>query len=220
MAKTPQKRALATREKILDGLENLLERKEFEMISIAELAREAGVAVGSVYSHFKDKNALLPALLDRQVQRVEARLAQLRETGELDGISIHSRNGMSLRELLNISVKSALDQVQQSLGVRRALLTYRRMNPGLEIPLSEKLAQEALDALATQFELYRDEIVHEDLREAGRMVTYFVNMVFLDRIVFVSASSIDRFRPDDEALVAAYTDMIHRYLTQPPSQPS
>ena len=68
MAKAQQKRAIATREKILDGLEVLLERREFEMISIAELANEAGVAVGSVYSHFKDKDALLPALLDRQLE--------------------------------------------------------------------------------------------------------------------------------------------------------
>ena len=48
MAKPLQKRALATREKILDGLETLLERKEFEMISIAELAREAAFVGGHV----------------------------------------------------------------------------------------------------------------------------------------------------------------------------
>ena len=135
MAKPLQKRALATREKILDGLETLLERKEFEMISIAELAREAGVAVGSVYSHYKDKEALLPALLDRQIARVEARVVQLRETGEIQGVSIRSKKGMDLREMIGLSIRSALAQVNQSLGVRRALLTYRRLNPGLDLPV-------------------------------------------------------------------------------------
>lgn len=218
MAKPLQKRALATREKILDGLETLLERKEFEMISIAELAREAGVAVGSVYSHYKDKEALLPALLDRQIARVEARVAELRETGEIQGVSIHSKKGMDLREMIGLSIRSALAQVNQSLGVRRALLTYRRLNPGLDLPVAERLASEAFEALVTQFELYRDEIAHEDLRAAAKMVNYFVNIAFLDRVVFVKSPLQDSLRPDDEALISAYTDMIVSYLQNPPSQ--
>ena len=215
-----QKRALATREKILDGLETLLERKEFEALSIAELAREAGVAVGSVYSHYKDKEALLPALLDRQIARVEARIVQLRETGEIEGVSIRSKKGMNLRAMIDLSVRSALAQVNQSLGVRRALLTYRRLNPGFDPPIVNRLADEAFEALVTQFELYRDEIVHEDLRAAAKMVNYFVNILFLDRVVFVQSPLQEGMRPDDDTLIAAYTDMIVGYLTKGPAQAS
>ena len=40
MAKVQQKRAARTREKILAALEQLLESKEFEAISIADIARQ------------------------------------------------------------------------------------------------------------------------------------------------------------------------------------
>ena len=214
MAKTQQKRAIATREKILNGLETMLAHAEFEEISIAQLAQEADVAVGSVYSHFKDKEALLPALLDRQLERVEARIAELRETGTIDGMPLPKGDKPDLRELVEISVKGALAQITNSLGIRRALLTYRRLNPEAEIPLASRLADEAFEELVAQFEIYRGEIAHDNLREAAKMVNYFVNILFLDRIVFVKSQIQDRMRPDDETLIAVYTDMVYHYLTR------
>ncbi|MEM7493528.1 MAG: TetR/AcrR family transcriptional regulator [Pseudomonadota bacterium] len=212
-SKPIQKRALLTREKILDGLEALLARHEFEAISIADIAREAGVAVGSVYSHYKDKEALLPALLDRQLERVKARLAELRETGTLDGFGLDGPQRPDMRSLIRFSLENALKQIDASLGVRRALFTYRRMNPDLDIPLARALADQAFESLVTQLEDYRDEIVHTDLRAAARMVNYFVNIVFLDRIVLVKSPLQDTLRPDDETLIQTYTDMVYTYLT-------
>ncbi|MEM7800592.1 MAG: hypothetical protein AAF633_15455 [Chloroflexota bacterium] len=94
------------------------------------------------------------------------------------------------------------------------MLTYRRMNPDLEIPLARTLVDEAFEAFVEQLELYRDEIVHTDLRAAAKMVNYFVNVIFLDRIVFVNSPLQDSIRPDDDTLIAAYTDMVFGYLTQ------
>ncbi|MEO1475725.1 MAG: TetR/AcrR family transcriptional regulator [Pseudomonadota bacterium] len=212
--KPTQKRALATREKILDGLETLLETREFDVLSIAELEREAGVAVGSVYSHFKDKDALLPALLDRQLDRTQNRLAELRETGKLDGIAAEGDERPDLRTALTMSIRGALAQINQSLGVRRALMTYRRLNPDLEIPLARTLVEQAFDAQVRQLEAYRDEIAHDDLSEAAKMVNYFGNIVFLDRIVFVNSTLQNKMRPDDETLIQTYSDMIYHYLTK------
>lgn len=212
--KPKQKRALATREKILDGLETLLETREFEVLSIAELAREAGVAVGSVYSHFKDKDALLPALLDRQLERMQERLAELRETGKIGGIAIEGVDRPDLRTAIKLSVRGALTQINQSLGMRRALLTYRRLNPDLEIPLGRTLVEQAFEAQLRQLESYRDEITHKDLSEAAKMVNYFGNILFLDRIIFVNSTFQDEMRPDDETLVQTYSDMIYHYLTK------
>ncbi|MEO0882393.1 MAG: TetR/AcrR family transcriptional regulator [Pseudomonadota bacterium] len=212
--KPMQKRALATRERILDGLETLLETREFEELSIAELAREAGVAVGSVYSHFKDKEALLPALLDRQLERTQERLAELRETGTIDGIAVEAMDRPDLRTAITVSIRGALAQINQSLGVRRALLTYRRLNPDLEIPLARTLVEQAFEAQVRQLESYRDEIAHEDLSQAAKMVNYFGNILFLDRIVFVNSTFQDELRPDDETLIQTYSDMIYHYLTK------
>lgn len=213
MAKAQQKRAIATRENILDALERMLEMHEFEAISIAELAREAGVAVGSVYSHFKDKDALLPGLLDRQLERVKARIAELEEHGTVDGISLKAPMEGGLRGSIEYSIQGAYRQITQTKGLRRALMTYRRLNPDLTIPVADRLAEQAFDAVVQQLELHKDDIVHEDIREAAKMVNYFINVMFLDQVVFLRSPFPEDLRPSHEAMIEAYTDMVYNYLT-------
>jgi len=214
MAKVQQKRAIATREKILDALESLLETQEFEAISIAGLAREAGVAVGSVYSHFKDKEALLPGLLDRQLTRVQARIAELEQHGTIDGMAIATEaSAIPLRDSIRKSIEGAYAQITGTKGIRRALLTYRRLNPDIDIALSTTLAEQAFDALVQQLELFRDEIVHDDLREAAKMVNYFINIAFLDQIVYLKPPFPESLRPGHDTVIEAYTDMVYTYLT-------
>ena len=213
MAKVQQKRAARTREKILAALEQLLEGKEFEAISIADIARQGKVAVGSIYSHFEDKEALLPALFDRYVERIEARVAEFVEHGTIDGKKYEPNAAPDLRGAIEQSIRGAHRQVSETLGLRRALLTYRRLNPDVEVPLVSKLGRDAIELLAAELDKYRDEIVHTDLHEAARMVSYFLNIAFLDRIVLPAAAIKDDLRPADENLIDAYTGMIWHYLT-------
>ena len=213
MAKVQQKRVARTREKILAALEQLLESKEFEAISIADIARQGGVAVGSIYSHFEDKEALLPALFDRYVERIEERVAEFVEHGTIDGEKYEAGDTPDLREMIEQSIRGAHRQVTETLGLRRALLTYRRLNPDVEVPLVSKLGHDAIELLAAELTKHRDEIVHDDLHEAARMVSYFVNIAFLDRIVLPGAATKDDLRPSDEVLIETYTGMVLHYLT-------
>lgn len=214
MAKLQQKRALVTREKILDALEHLLATREFEMISIADIAGEAGVAVGSVYSHFKDKDALLPGLLDRQLGRVEARVAEVRDHGTLDGEPVQRRASADLHTTIEQAVRGAYQQITTTRGIRRALLTYRRMHPDLDIPLAQTLADQAFDALVTLLNDYREDIRRKDIREAAKVVNYFINVVFIDQVVFLKPPVPDNLRPSIDTLIEAYTNMVHDYLTR------
>ncbi|WP_425061572.1 TetR/AcrR family transcriptional regulator [Qipengyuania flava] len=213
MAKVQQKRVARTREKILAALEQLLESKEFEAISIADIARQGGVAVGSIYSHFEDKEALLPALFDRYMERIEARVAEFVEYGMIDGEKYEPSEAHDLRGIIEQSIRGAHRQVTDSLGLRRALLTYRRLNPDVEVPLVSKLGRDAIELLAAELDRYREEIVHTDLHEAARMVSYFLNIAFLDRIVLPAAAAKDELRPSDEMLIETYTGMVLHYLT-------
>ena len=45
------------------------------------------------------------------------------------------------------------------------------------------------------------------------MVSYFLNIAFLDRIVIPGAATKDDLRPSDEVLVKTYTGMVLHYLT-------
>ncbi|MCM1040442.1 MAG: TetR/AcrR family transcriptional regulator [Roseburia sp.] len=56
-------------DKILDALQNLLENKDIQTISVNEIAQTAGIAKGSVYYYFSSKEAILEALIERNYEK-------------------------------------------------------------------------------------------------------------------------------------------------------
>lgn len=53
------------KELILSAVETLLEHKKISDISLAEIARTAGISKGTLYYHYKNKNEVLCDLTDR-----------------------------------------------------------------------------------------------------------------------------------------------------------
>ncbi|MEM8745725.1 MAG: TetR/AcrR family transcriptional regulator [Actinomycetota bacterium] len=60
-----QERSKRTQSALLDAVEDELETTPIKELSVADIARRAGVSTGSVYHHFANKQALLYAMLDR-----------------------------------------------------------------------------------------------------------------------------------------------------------
>src|ERR1700742_393327 len=58
---------------LMDALSKLLEKKEFEDISIQEIATEATLNRATFYLHYPDKNALLQAMTDARFRALIAR---------------------------------------------------------------------------------------------------------------------------------------------------
>ena len=50
---------------ILDALQQLLESKTIQSLSVSEIAQAAGMGKGSIYYCFSSKDAILEALIDR-----------------------------------------------------------------------------------------------------------------------------------------------------------
>jgi AcrR family transcriptional regulator len=72
-----QKRSQKTYDALVETAFRLLEKSEFEDISIAELAQKAGYSVGAFYSRFKSKDELFDALVLRHIEdRTAARRKQ------------------------------------------------------------------------------------------------------------------------------------------------
>jgi AcrR family transcriptional regulator len=61
----------ATRERLLEAFERLLERGDLAGIGAGDVAREAGVAHGTFYRHFKNKRAALVAVFERAKAEVD-----------------------------------------------------------------------------------------------------------------------------------------------------
>lgn len=203
-----QDRARRTRETILEALERLLTDQELEAISIGDIAKEAGVAVGSVYSHFKDKAALLPALTERRLDRAEQQVEALETLG-----APRVGEGADLRSTVEALVRMAQLQVRADRGSLRALLTHRRLHPERATPRRDALNERSCRAFAKVLEPYRAEIVHAELDQAAKMVFYVLSVSFLDEAMFAKPLLPEAVTPSEEQKLEAYTEMVYRYLT-------
>jgi AcrR family transcriptional regulator len=72
--KIRQKRSQKTYDALISTAFKMLEQREFDEISIAELAKKAGYSVGAFYSRFRSKDELFDAMVERHIQeRLDAR---------------------------------------------------------------------------------------------------------------------------------------------------
>ncbi|MDP1736973.1 MAG: helix-turn-helix domain-containing protein [Caulobacter sp.] len=82
-----QKRSEETLGRILKGAQAVLAQQDLDEISVEDIARQAGVSVGAIYTRFKSKEDLLAHLLDdiqrRQVEQLTVILAPDRWRGVL-----------------------------------------------------------------------------------------------------------------------------------------
>ena len=78
-----QKRGQVTYDALIGTAFALLDDKEFDAISIAELAQSAGYSVGAFYARFRSKDELLDAMLARHVDgRRQVRRKQFAESSD------------------------------------------------------------------------------------------------------------------------------------------
>src|SRR4051812_39926401 len=84
----PQRKdAAANRERVLDAATELV-RRDGERVPMADIARAAGVGVGTLYRHFASRDDLFAALVQRsfELALVNARAAAATAGSALDGI--------------------------------------------------------------------------------------------------------------------------------------
>jgi len=68
-----------TAERILDAAEDLFAEKGYSATSLGEVADKVGIRSPSLYNHFRNKEALYNAVLDRLLEDFAAPLRELRE---------------------------------------------------------------------------------------------------------------------------------------------
>lgn len=67
MGKPVQKRTLETRARLLATADEIVTRDGFEALRMEEVAIGAGVAKGTVFAHFRDKDALMDQLIGARI---------------------------------------------------------------------------------------------------------------------------------------------------------
>lgn len=205
-----QARSERTTARITAAALALLERKSFAELSVAEIARRAGVSVGGFYARFPSKDALLQ-YFDATV--VEGILARART--ELDGERLAGRGA---REVVQVYIALAVRMFRTDRQVLQQVALRSRTSRD---PAFRERIRAANRFLHGRFrELLNErrvEIGHPYPERAIDLGLTFVSAAMREYVLFAE------YRPDfaairDKDLVGELTDAFCAYLQISPPQ--
>lgn len=81
-----QKRAIRTRERLLEAARDLVAAQHYEALRVEEIVLRAGVAKGTFFAHFADKDALMDVLIGTEMGRHLEAMAGLPPPRDIDGV--------------------------------------------------------------------------------------------------------------------------------------
>lgn len=119
-----QARSIATYEAIVEAAARVLVRDGPALLNTNRVAKVAGVSIGTLYQYFPDKNAVVAALAEREVARVDAALeALLAATIDLpfDEFCEVAVRGLFAMRQQNRLIVLLHDQQVPSIGIERHL---------------------------------------------------------------------------------------------------
>lgn len=205
-----QERSRRTLEAVLTATEALLAERLFEDLSMADIAKRAGVAVGTIYTRFRAKEDLLPVLFERHHAGVAATVGAL--LGDLE-------RRPSLKGRVERVVAFAVDYHVEHRGLLRALTHYVRAHP-------EDVPAQAFTSRADEYRAVAEivvgtgeEVRRRDAVGAAEFALSVVNSVCREQVLFGEASPLGAGRaslqsPKGRArLVQRLADMVLRDLT-------
>ena len=73
--RAPQKRRLATRQKLIEAAEAIVAEHGFAALRVEDVVARAQVAKGTFFSHFEDKDRLMALLIGQEMARILADIA-------------------------------------------------------------------------------------------------------------------------------------------------
>ncbi|MDR2880527.1 MAG: TetR/AcrR family transcriptional regulator [Azoarcus sp.] len=111
-------RAAARRTQILDAAAQCFRAYGFHGASISSISRQAGMSVGHIYHYFENKEAIIAAIVQRDLDRLSTLWDQLRASHDVRETMV---------ELSTEGVKDVMDTF--SAGLRLEIVTEAARNP-------------------------------------------------------------------------------------------
>lgn len=138
------KEAEARKQEILDAAEQLFASKGFDHTSISDILKETGIARGTLYYHFKSKEELLDAVIERMIEGMTAKAREIGGRKEIPVLQrftmmlmvFHGSSGVRQEILLQVhKPQNALmhQKMQKSL--------FSRLTPLITALIEEGIAQ-------------------------------------------------------------------------------
>ena len=128
-----QPRSQKTQEALLDAAEVLFYESGADATSVVDVAKKAGVSVGAVYHHFRDKKALLYALFERMSKQYE--------TIGRDAVDAERWEGASILDVLRGFLEFSLELGRVRPGFKKSGLEAAQIDPVLRQHFEELQAR-------------------------------------------------------------------------------
>lgn len=192
-----QVRSIEKKDRIVQAAFNLFDRKSFQDVSIRDIAREAGVSIGTIYAYFQDKKDIFVAVQDLYRDEMYQRLfkviqEELAATDKLeDGIyavimalrDFFQEHKMLHREAFILTLmdeRLRLDHIARERANGRAVvdLFYQKFSKSIAKPKSDLLSfvvhRVARDMVHYLF-LYPEDVGEKKVfREIAAMLTGYL----------------------------------------------
>jgi len=200
-----QQRSKATQERILNATAEILKTQSFDFISVRRIVDVAETSIGSFYARFRDKDALLAALYERDELRLEKRL--LRLSRQIDQAS-------SIDAIARLAADHVVVRYGENPALSRALFEF-----SMRAPESEE-AQQLSDLRARQYGFIADalyrfeaEISHKDSKRAIQLGLYFLSVSCRNRLFYPYAPQARTIKISKNDLKHELAELLIRYLT-------
>lgn len=199
-----QPRAQATRDSLLAAGRQLLSTRDFDAVSIAELAAANRLSVGSFYGRFRDKEAFF-AVLQQQVTAEWLSLAEA---------MLRRHAGADAPRLIQSFCELVVDTFRRDAGFFRAALKHASTQPDRWTPIKE-----AGMAVATALEAaLAPALTRLDPAERGLRVRFAVQMLY-GTCVNAVLNDPGPLRLDDSRLAHELAHVMSLYLGLPAGKP-
>lgn len=156
-----QERSRDTLHRLLQACTEVLEKEGLEAATIPRIARKAGVAAGSVYRRFPDKDALL--------QETFAQLFEAAGAHNVQQLTPDRLPAANLQAMARILVRSVIMGYRTRPGLVRSMIRYLHQKPDAAFKRrAEELQRRTFDQMCSLLLAFRKEIRHPDPEFAVR----------------------------------------------------
>jgi len=207
-----QSRSRRTRDKLVTALAALLREKPFDAVTMAELAERAGVAVGTVYRRFANKDALIPVVFEVYLQMLEANSAD-----PANAVTLTGEEG--LRGALDSVCAAAWRMLKAEPQLIRTAHLYARLRPDLVGEEWDGIIEASVGQFRQVIDAYDGEVRRRDRDAAARMAFYLINTVMVEHALYAQAGPGAALTLSDDAFVTDCATTIYGYLTAPEPAP-
>ncbi|MEO3787994.1 helix-turn-helix domain-containing protein [Actinocorallia sp. B10E7] len=156
-----------SRQRILDATVEIAAERGYEGTSISLVSKRSGLPASSIYWHFKDKDHLLAAVMERSYQLWQARLSQAWEAPEPGADRAEALSAMSR------AISTSLLEQPEFLRLGMMLTLERRPVEAKARELFTRIRAEVHGLAVTEFERVLADVPEERRTDLARRLATF-----------------------------------------------